>query len=289
MLINLSVQSLFHSSLPHPIREVDYASYTPSSLLLGPELFTDHFRCSSSLFIVSLHDTIKELVTRKHTLKVLPLIALYEHASDKLAHSIHHTVLARVYRSEALVQMGMYGDAIQCIRGLMTGADLPLLSSEYHTISETHHLPNPGFTDSLPLNHPKNIRVLSLLLDRQLSASLRYQYGVTPTQELLLIRAHLLISLASTCTGLSPDNIVSRNHDNKASSPLSSSSHSSTSSWAQPLSTSTGRFKVTPGKELSRESVKMVLLEEAEKSLVELTQNTATSEASSAGSGKKIL
>ena len=265
-------QLIFQFSMPHPLRDIDHAHYTlptSHSLHMGPDLFTDQFRCSLSLFITSLHDTVKELINRCHVLKVLPLITLYEHASNKLARSIHHTVLARVYRSEALIQMALYGDAYQVIKGLMMGADLPVLSSEYSSQPDTGCI---AFRDYLPLDNFKNMKALSFIIERTLSIKLREAYGALPVMELLMAKSHLLVHLADSCPGI-PQDFPARNHDNK---PVSLSSLSSQGSFSKSLSTSAGlgKFRVNPDTDVSKENVKMVLLEHAERILAELMQET---------------
>lgn len=262
--------------MPHPHKDIDYAVYTlpsPMSIQLGSELFTNQFRCSLSLFISSLRNTINELINRGHTLKALPIISLFEHASSQLARSVPYTVLARVFRAEALVGLSRFGDAVQVIKGLIIGADLPMMSSVYHSTPDT--LGGNGFNDQLPLNNPKNIKILSLLIDKTLSPSLIDLYGHEATSALILAKSRLLIKLASTCSDImSYDLFVSsRNHDNRSCSLTSVLSHSSLSMSMSTSSTNWAKAAVKD-KDVTRPSVKMALLEHSERTLAELLKNS---------------
>ena len=250
--------------MPHPLNDIDYANYTLGSpFSLGAELFTDYYRCSSSLLLSSLNDTIKELLTQGHALKTLPLLTLYEHTSCIIARNVHHTLLARIYRVESLTQINMFSDAIQCIKRLMTGADLPVLSKEYCTVSDSNQS-SQQFNTRLPLNNPKNMKLLISVIEKSLSPSLKELYGVVPSLELVLTKCRLIISLAATCTGI-PQDVISHHHDNR---PTSSSVSLSSSQGGQQL------LKRARNNDTTNEGVKLMLLEHAEQVLTELLQET---------------
>lgn len=272
------MQGIFQFSMPHPHKDIAYAVYTlqtPTSLHLGAELFTNQFRCSLSLFISSIHNTIKEMILRGHALKSFPVISLFEHISSQLSRSVPYTVLARVFRAEALIQLNLFADAIQCVKGLIIGADLPILCNNYHTAPDGG-LGGSGFNDQLPLNHPKNIKVLSILTDKPLSLSLKKLYGSEPTSALLLAKSRLLVKLASTCPDImSHDLFMSRYHDNRSSSLTSIPSQGSLS---KSMSVSMSWSKLRSGQEgeIPIKSVKMALLEHSMKTLTEVLGNTGT-------------
>ncbi len=255
--------------MPHPLNDIDYINYSlKEPLSLGLELFTDHYQCSVSLFLSSVHDTIKEMLLRGYALKTFPLLTLYEHISNSIARNINHTVLSRVYRANALIQINMFSNAIQSIKRLMIGADLPNLSNEYYTISDSNI--GISFDDRLPLNNTNNMKALANLLDKNLSPTLRDIYGVVPTTELLITKTRLLVSIAATCTNI-PQDVSSHHHDNNRSSSsasLLSRSSSQIGGQQQPLTIK----RLSRGNllDVSNDNIKTIILDHAETILTEL-------------------
>ena len=201
-------------------------------------------------------------------------MCLYEYISTKLAHSIEHTVLTRIYKSQALIQLRMYSEAIQCIKELLSGTNMPQLSSEYETCSDGHAVTK--FSNTLKLNHPKNIKAITTFIEKQLPDNLRDVYGDILSAELILTQVNLLINLASTCLDVPSECIVNRSFEDQGSRPISATANISSrlGSTLQGSNLSTGgtRLRRTGALETSAGDVKMMLLECSERLLFELLQ-----------------
>ena len=68
-------KSILSFSLPHPVCDLDYASYqlpvvTGTTLIPGVELFSDSFRCNPTVLLSCLHFCVEELIKRRHSVKV---------------------------------------------------------------------------------------------------------------------------------------------------------------------------------------------------------------------------
>ena len=202
------------------------------------------------------------------------MVCLYEHISTKLAHSMEHTVLARIYKTQALIQLRMYSEAIQCIKELLSGTNMPRLSSEYETCSDGPTVTK--FSNTLKLTHPKNIKAITTFIEKQLTDNLRDIYGEILSAELTLTQVNLLISLASTCLDVPSECIVNRSFEDQGSRPISVTSNISSrlGSTLQLTNLSTGgtRLRRTGALEISAGDLKMMLLECSERLLFELLQ-----------------
>ena len=279
------VQSLLHSSLPHPMQDMDYRNYRLTSLLPGVELFSDPFRCSAATLLFSLHFTCHELVKRGHLVSALPVLSLYEYISNQLCRSVQHTVMARVYRLQALSHLQLFAGAVKQLRELLAGVDLPQLSCQFSRAHEPALNSLLHYADHLPLAHPRNLKVVSAMVNKQtLSDHLREVYGVRASREVVLAQAELFLQLASACPA-APSNTLS--HSPLTSRPptalsstssrlfstiLDSSAVEDTRSSTPMLPRKTGTGKSMQG--VTTQDMKLLLLETAEKLVYQLAVET---------------
>ena len=252
------------------MRDIDYATYTLSrvhSLQLGLELFNDHYTCNPSLLLTSLQHTSQELIQRHFSLSALPVLCLYEYTAHYLAHSTSHTVLARAYKLQAMTQLSLYSEAIKLLRELIIGARLPQLFSESDYGADIHNT-TLTFNDTLLLNHSKNVRVLSLVVDKVISPSLKESYTIPSYAEIILAQSQLMIQLASTCSEIPSEPILAQNYSEK-SDPSSEVTSLSSRTTTQRRST---RNRTLSNDINSASQVKLILLECAEKILYTLLE-----------------
>ena len=280
MLTSLcSLQTLFHGSLPHPVKDIDYSSYQISSLLPGVDFFSDPFRCSATVLLSSLHLTAQELVKRSHFLSSLPILTLYEYFSHHVCRSIQHAVLARVYRLRCLSHLQLFAEAVKLLKELLTGSNLPQLASQFSRTHESHLSSLPNFANHLALDDPHNLKIASVLVNKSLSGSLREVYSERVSREVVLAQAELFVLLASSSRAPTT-NILTRTVS-AGHAPTSLSSISSRLLSSHQLSSSDGSREPTPAPvrrstmlPLSTPEVKLLLLEAAEKLVYQLAQET---------------
>ena len=261
--------------------DIDYSSYRITSLLPGVDILSDPFRCSSTILLSSLHLTSQELVKRGHFLSSLPLLTLYEYISHHLCRSIQHTVLSQTYRLKCLSHLQLFSEAVKILKDLLTGANLPQLTCQFSRQNESYLGSLANFADHLPLDDPHNVKIVTILVNKQsLSSSLREAYGDGASSEVLLAQAELFVLLASTSPVVSV-NTLSRT----MSTGRSITSLSTTSS--RPLLTTEASIDGSPtlvrrntkgtlGS--STQDIKLMLLEAAEKLIYQIAQEDESEE-----------
>lgn len=89
---------IFACDVMHPTRLCDFATYVPSQVWPGVDLFGDRYRCNSHAMLEALEFDASELVAAGYALESLPVISLYEHIAHDLTKSASHTVHARILR-----------------------------------------------------------------------------------------------------------------------------------------------------------------------------------------------
>lgn len=163
--------SVFACDVSHPVRNCDFAVYTPTHVWPGVELFADRYRCNAGAVLDALEFVGMELLNAPgYGLETLPLLALYEHIARDITKSITHTTHARILRAQALIRLGLLGEAYQHIRNVQSGEALPRLACVLPTSNLATNsflsgsLPDPlTFSNQLPATHERNLRALQAL------------------------------------------------------------------------------------------------------------------------------
>ena len=218
---------------------------------------------------------------RGHSVSALPVLSLYEFVSNHLCRSVQHTVMARVYRLQALSQLQLFACAVKLLRELLAGVDLPQLSCQFSRPQELPLNTLLHFADHLPLDHPRNVKVVSAMVNKQsLSEPLKEVYGMRASREVVLAQAELFVLLASSCPAVTsntlshspqtarPPTALSSTSSRLASTILdSSAAEESRSGTPVPgRRTGVGRNKQV----VTVQDMKLLLLETAEKMIYQL-------------------
>ncbi len=162
---------VFECDVAHPQRPCDFATYTPTYLWPGVDIFADRYRCNSRATIDALEFIGMELTASGYFLEALPVLAMYEHVARDTARSVTHTVHARLLRAKALSQLGFLSETYQHLRNLQLGEGLPKVASAppVSTLGTSSLLLGtmeiPPFSNSLPSSHERNLRALQVLAD----------------------------------------------------------------------------------------------------------------------------
>ena len=272
------------------MEDIDYSNHHITSLLSGVDILSDPFRCSSTILLSSLHLTSQELVKRGHFLSSLPVLTLYEYFSHYLCRSVQHTVLARAYRLKCLSHVQLFADAVKILRELLTGANLPQLTCQFNRPSESHHGSLLNFADHLPLDDPHNVKVVTVLVNKQsLSSSLREAYGGRASSEVVLAQAELFMLLASTSPIISVNTLSRTLSTGRSLTSLSATSSRLLSTYLTTEGSRDGtpapvrrNTKGTLGS--STQDVKLLLLETVEKLVYQLAQESVEQDGNSSAS-----
>ena len=193
---------LFECDAMHPTRMCDFATYTPSQVWPGVDLFGDRYRyslslchlnplhyfhvsrtstfnlspcltintrCNSRAMLEALEFASSELVVAGYPLEALPVLSLYEHVARDAAKSTTHAVHARVLRSKALMHLGFLAEAFKQLRSLQLGQGLPKVSFDSDVGNSIFpSSDDASFSNQLPATHECNLRALQILSDTTL-------------------------------------------------------------------------------------------------------------------------
>ncbi|MEW5312856.1 MAG: hypothetical protein WDW38_004457 [Sanguina aurantia] len=117
--------AIFCSSVAHPQREVGFSGYVPRELWAGAELWGDAYKCNVTDLMSGLETVCGGLLDNDLALEALPVISLWEHMAYHVTRSLATTVLCRIQRVTALLQLGLLAEAAAVLGGLVVGAALP--------------------------------------------------------------------------------------------------------------------------------------------------------------------
>ncbi|KAM6216446.1 LOW QUALITY PROTEIN: cilia- and flagella-associated protein 54 [Rhynchocyon petersi] len=201
ILSALLFQGLLRTTLPHPKAECCYAQYEITQLLPGIELFSDRYRADICSVVASLYYVIRELHFAKQNLIVLPLLALYQYFVSGTCQDIVRSLEARLLKV-VLTDLKFFSEAFYEMYQILHGKNIP------STVAASNKTPVKtkifqSFDSGKPLISRENLQALDDLINKGLPAFL-----VTFGQQYLLnkfclVRAHFLVSVASTINCIS--------------------------------------------------------------------------------------
>ncbi len=117
----------FKSSVSHPQSAAGFATYTPSALVPGVDVFADARALPVSAVLSAARLVASTLLQygSEFADAVLPVVALYEHVAGDVAGLVRRVVDARVLRMHALVATGNYSAAADVLASIVRCARLP--------------------------------------------------------------------------------------------------------------------------------------------------------------------
>ncbi|XP_059167715.1 cilia- and flagella-associated protein 54-like [Physella acuta] len=158
-------KALFRASLPHPTKDIEYVLYDighnseVTNLIPGIDLMSDRFRCDGRQVVAALHLTIEELHRAEHNIFILPLFTLYNYLTAYVCRDLQRNVACRIMKSQALIQLKLYAEAITVLHQLFKGHFLPQLGNPAFRSTEKQPQDHTFQADKLitdSVNHKKH-------------------------------------------------------------------------------------------------------------------------------------
>ncbi|XP_075253946.1 cilia- and flagella-associated protein 54-like isoform X5 [Convolutriloba macropyga] len=204
-------KAVFRSSLPYPLSDIDYASYsigpdysTPvgsksmAELLPGLDITSDQFRCNSRTLVASLLYVTNELHRSNYNLTSLPTLTLCEFICAHACRDLKRTVLTRLTKIRVLTALQLYSPACDLMLKVLFGTNLPQIESVFGWRSPETQLPNLKFNQSRPIFESGNLKVMEILAEKRLSSPLATTYGPELTCQVTTIQSFLRIAIAAS-------------------------------------------------------------------------------------------
>ncbi|XP_056140205.1 cilia- and flagella-associated protein 54 [Lampris incognitus] len=186
---------LLYSSLPHPLSDLHYASYSiEDELLPGVDMFSETHRAHLGTTVTSLNFLCYWLYTAGHYIKLLPLVALYLHFVGTVCRDIQRTVEAKILKMRALTELSLFAEALKELSDITQGKGV-FLHHGYHI-----HVSKPQPVRTFYSNKPllENFQALEDLVNCVLAPEVHLLYGSTLCWRFNLARVQLVLALSST-------------------------------------------------------------------------------------------
>ncbi|XP_051544314.1 cilia- and flagella-associated protein 54 [Myxocyprinus asiaticus] len=189
---------LLMASMPHPMTDLAYATYTvETELIPGVDLFSEPDRGNLGTTVASLSFLCQWLYTSGHVLKALPMLALYLYIARTVCRDTHLTVTCRILKVKVLTELGAITQAVKELNSLTFGKEIPLPHVCYHK-AEKPSWTRKKFIQGKPLLDPSNLQVLEDVVNRSPKGDIMSLYGSRLTRQLLMARVHLILTICST-------------------------------------------------------------------------------------------
>ncbi|KAK6177089.1 hypothetical protein SNE40_015265 [Patella caerulea] len=196
-------KALFRASMPHPVADRDYALYDVgegcevTNLVPGIDLLSERFRADGRQVVAALRWVTEELSRGRHNLFVLPLLTLYQYFTNFVCRDLQRSVDGRILKVRVLTDLNLFTEAFIILRRLLHGERLPQVgdSGFRHVESKVGSI---QFNTSKPILDTTNLKILEGVIDKRLPSNLASLYGPHLTCHLLLVQAHLLVTVADT-------------------------------------------------------------------------------------------
>ncbi|XP_077447691.1 cilia- and flagella-associated protein 54 isoform X2 [Stigmatopora argus] len=185
-------------SLAHPLEDLPYASYSiGDELLPGVDLFSEPHRADLSNTVASLNFICQWLFIAGYYIKLLPMLALYQHLVGTVCRDVRRNVECRIIKIRALTELYFFSEAINETEHLSRGAGILLPNGR--CIAREFHQSENLFCNSKSLLD--NVQALEALLCCELSPEVSMLYGSSLALRFNLARVQLCLALSRTVNG----------------------------------------------------------------------------------------
>ncbi|MBN3301882.1 CFA54 protein, partial [Amia calva] len=205
ILSALLFKALLWGSLPHPLLDWEYCSYSLGlawdipELLPGVELFSEPHRAQVGTTVSSLAFVCQRLYSAGHSLLVLPLLSLYLYFVSTVCRDQRRTIEGRIMKVQALTELCLFAEAMRELGSLLQGERIPQPHGNYCPTNKC--LTKNKFDTSKPLLDSANLQTLEELVNRPLTPELSALYGPRLVKRLTLAKTQLVIALCDTVHG----------------------------------------------------------------------------------------
>jgi hypothetical protein len=195
------------SSISHPQRAIDAATYTPEHLGGARGTPADVFRDPHELnlpdVLLGLEAVSRALLAAGLAFNALVPLALWEWAAARVSRNAAATIRCRLSRADALCALGLPHAALRVTASLMHGADLPHPHARDLTLAfrdaDGRPLPPPPPPPPLAAVQPPgaaaNAAALALLTTGGVHPAVERFYGPWACARIALARSRLLLLL----------------------------------------------------------------------------------------------
>eukprot|EP01029_Cantina_marsupialis_P025033 TRINITY_DN6565_c0_g2_i1.p1 TRINITY_DN6565_c0_g2~~TRINITY_DN6565_c0_g2_i1.p1 ORF type:complete len:2768 (-),score=924.18 TRINITY_DN6565_c0_g2_i1:226-8529(-) len=111
--------SLWDCTLPHPARDIDFASYRPRFSIPELDLLADNAKLKKQELFRTLKFVTRFLCLNGFHLESLPISCLWEHLAVTIDQDLLHAMEARVWRVIGCANVGRPTEAVQWLKGVV--------------------------------------------------------------------------------------------------------------------------------------------------------------------------
>lgn len=187
------------SSLSHPQRAVDTASYTPAALAEGCNLFRDAHALNMPDLLEGAETVARVLARAGRPLAALPVLSIWEWAACRVARSLTQTLRCRVARVHSLCSLGLLREACAVAGTLMQGRGLPDPDTDRDAVfpGVPADAACPDLSAALHPGAAENRAAVNYLMCGELPEAVADAYGPWLCAQVALARVKVLSALAA--------------------------------------------------------------------------------------------
>ncbi|XP_057307241.1 cilia- and flagella-associated protein 54-like [Hydractinia symbiolongicarpus] len=190
-------KAIFCSSLTYPSSNHAYSLFDISDhqsfdqIIPGLNFFSDPYRIHCADLTASVSWLSKFLVKQGFYIPVQPLLTLGQYLANFICKNVASAVGVKLMRIESLCKLHMFSGAVQNFVHILSGTHLPAPDMRTQVQRKWAKL-----KDSRPLTDPKNVKVLTQLIDFTLNEHHLATYGKALCNHISVCHALLMISIA---------------------------------------------------------------------------------------------
>ncbi|XP_026184047.1 cilia- and flagella-associated protein 54 isoform X2 [Mastacembelus armatus] len=185
-------------SLAQPQDDLQYTSHIiGDELIPGVSLFSEPHRVHLGTTVASLNFICHWLFTTGYYIKLLPILAFYQHIVGNVCRDLQRTVEGKILKIRALTELCLFTEAVKEVIQLIQGIGILLPYGHYIAKDNLH--PVKKFYSNRSLLD--NAEALDELVNCDIMPEVRVLYGSTLCLRFYLARVQLVLALSNTVHG----------------------------------------------------------------------------------------